>query len=105
MLQNGEDNTDFTYYTEDEQKKFFETDLPAAGEAFAESIAEYCIANGYVEEGLSDVANGMVNWGFGEANEDGSITGASGEVYTDPTYADYWFELETYSHSLTIAIR
>jgi peptide/nickel transport system substrate-binding protein len=95
MLQNGEDNTDFTYYTEDEQKKFFETDLPAAGEAFAESIAEYCIANGYVEEGLSDVANGMVNWGFGEANEDGSITGASGEVYTDPTYADYWFELET----------
>lgn len=95
MLQKGAENTDFTYYTEDAQKKFFETDLPAAGEAFAKSICDYCIAQGYVVDGLSEVANGMVNWGFGTANEDGTITGASGEVYTDPTLADYWTELQT----------
>lgn len=93
MLEKGADNTDYSFYSEADQKKFFETDLPAAGEAFAKSICDYCIAKGYVEEGLSDVANGMVNWGYGTANEDGTITGASGEVYTDPTLADYWAEL------------
>lgn len=95
MLENGADNTDFTYYTEEEQKKFFETDLPAAGEAFAKSICDYCTAAGYVVEGLGDVANGMVNWGFATDNGDGTVTGAaSGEVYTDPTYADYFKEME-----------
>lgn len=94
MLENGADNTDFTYYTEEQQKKFYETDLPAAGEAFAQSICDYCIAAGYVVEGLGDVANGMVNWGFADDNGDGTVTGKSGAVYKDPTLADYWNELE-----------
>lgn len=75
MLQKGADNTDFAFYTEEDQKKFFETDLPAAGEAFAKSICDYCTAAGYVEEGLDEVSNGMVNWGFATLNEDGSVTG------------------------------
>lgn len=95
MLQNGKDNTDFTYYTEDDQKKFFETDLPAAGEAFAKSICDYCVAKGYSIDGLGEVANGMANWGFATDNGDGTVTGAAtGEVYADPTLADYWKELE-----------
>lgn len=95
MLENGAENTDFTHYTEEAQKKFFETDLPAAGEAFAKSICDYCTAAGYVVEGLDEVANGMVNWGFATQNDDGTVTGTSGAVYENPTLADYWYELET----------
>lgn len=105
MLTNGADNTDFTFYSEEEQKKFFETDFPAAGEAFAKSICDYCTAAGYVEEGLDEVSNGMVNWGFAALNEDGSITGAAtGTTWTlqgndAPTLADYWKEMEeTYDY-------
>ncbi len=99
MLDKGAENTDFTYYTEEDQKKFFETDFPAAGEAFAKSICDYCIAAGYQEEGLDDVSNGMVNWGFATLNEDGSITGAATETTWTlkdgdaPTLADYWNEM------------
>lgn len=98
ILEGGEDNTDFSLYDEATQKKFFEEALPAAGEAFAEDICNYCIANGYV--GLdNEVANGMIMWGFAEENEDGSITGAASEtVWTlegddVPSLADYWNEL------------
>ena len=42
MLEKGAENTDFTYYTEEQQKQFFETDLPAAGEAFANCSAGDC---------------------------------------------------------------
>lgn len=95
MLDKGADNTDFTYYTEDDQKKFFETDLPAAGEAFAKSIADYCTAAGYVVDGLDEVSNGMVNWGFATQNDDGSITGnGTDTTWTDaPTYTDMWNEM------------
>ena len=95
MLDKGADNTDFTYYTEDDQKKFFETDLPAAGEAFAKSIADYCTAAGYVVDGLDEVSNGMVNWGFATQNDDGSITGnGTDTTWTEaPTYADMWNEM------------
>lgn len=95
MLDKGADNTDFTYYTEDDQKKFFETDLPAAGEAFAKSIADYCTAAGYVVDGLDEVSNGMVNWGFATQNDDGSITGnGTDTTWTEaPTYTDMWNEM------------
>ena len=46
LVKGGADNTDFTFVTEDQQKKFWETDLPAAGEKFAQSIGDYCQANG-----------------------------------------------------------
>lgn len=99
MLEKGAENTDFTYYTEEQQKQFFETDLPAAGEAFAKSISDYCIANGYLTIEADEVANGMNNWGYAELNEDGSITSASGKTWSladgdVPTLADYWNELE-----------
>jgi len=103
ILEGGEDNTDFTYYTEEQQKTFFEKDLPAAGEQFCQSIADYCIANGYVTgvEKIDncDIANGMVNWGFATAGDDGSITASvSGTTWTlegsdVPTAADYFAEM------------
>lgn len=58
----GADNTDFTLWTEDQQKAFFETDLPAAGEAFVQEIVDYCVGEGYAEEG--DIATAVAAWGF-----------------------------------------
>ncbi|MGN0292365.1 MAG: ABC transporter substrate-binding protein, partial [Lachnospiraceae bacterium] len=46
----GRDNTDYTYWTEDQQKAFWE-DLDQAGAAFAQEIVDYCVAGGYNEEG------------------------------------------------------
>ena len=103
ILEGGEENTDFTYYTEEQQKAFFEKDLPAAGEQFCQSIADYCLANGYVtgDEKIDacDIANGMVNWGFADMGDDGSITGSvTGTTWTldgddVPTAADYFAEM------------
>ena len=103
ILEGGEDNTDFTYYTEDQQKAFFEKDLPAAGEQFCQSIADYCLANGYVtgieKIDACDIANGMVNWGFANISEsDGVIGSVTGTEWTlegsdVPTAADYFAEM------------
>ncbi|MDD7389134.1 MAG: ABC transporter substrate-binding protein [Lachnospiraceae bacterium] len=57
----GRDNTDYTYWTEDQQKAFWE-DLDQAGAAFAQEIVDYCVEGGYNEEG--DVAGAAGNWGF-----------------------------------------
>ena len=50
ILAAGEDNTDFTLWTEEEQTAFWEA-YNEASEKFAQSIADFCIANGYNEEG------------------------------------------------------
>lgn len=93
LLEAGEDNADFTYWTEEQQTKFWTEDLPAAGEAFAQSIIDYCLsayADAYGEayigatgdeiradEGLQ-VHLGMALWGFDDAWFEGA------------TAADYW---------------
>ncbi len=103
LLEGGEDNTDFTYYTEEQQKTFFEKDLPAAGEQFAQSIADYCVANGIVAAdekiAAADMANAMANWGFADPGKDGGITGKiTGTAWTldgddVPTAADFFAEM------------
>ncbi len=99
MLDNGAENTDFSVYSEEQQKAFFDTDWPAAQAAFVQSIADYCTAAGYVDIESNDIANGMLEWGFGSLEEDGSLTGPySGTTWTlegddVPTAADYWAEL------------
>ena len=105
LVKGGADNTDFTFVTEEQQKKFFEEDLPAAGEKFAQSIADYCTANGYLAEteavAKDPIANGMVNWGFAKDNGDGTITTTATATDFDvaggsaPTAADYWNEIVT----------
>lgn len=62
LVEAGEDNTDFTYWDEATQTAFW-ADLNQAGEAFAQSIVDYCIANGYNAEGDS-VAACAANWGY-----------------------------------------
>ena len=55
----GPDNTDFTYWTEDEQNAFW-ADIENGGAAFAQEIVDYCVAAGYG----TDVASAAPNWGF-----------------------------------------
>ena len=65
----GEDNTDFTYWTEEQQKAFWEG-AKGASVAIAQEIVDYCVANGYNEEG--DVVGAAANWGF-EVPEGGTV--------------------------------
>ena len=75
----GKDNTDFTYWTEDEQAAFW-ADMENGGAAFAQEIVDYCVAAGYG----TDVATAAPNWGF-----DGLAAGA--------TALDFWLLIcETY---------
>ncbi|MBR6015412.1 MAG: ABC transporter substrate-binding protein [Firmicutes bacterium] len=56
----GENNADFTYWTEEEQTEFFTNVLPKAGEKFAQDIVDYCIEEGYG----TNVAESAEAWGF-----------------------------------------
>ncbi len=57
----GQENTDFSHWTEDQQKAFWEA-VPAAGASFAQEIVDYLVASGDVEEG--DIAAAAGAWGF-----------------------------------------
>lgn len=74
MIQAGRDNTDFTYWTEDDQTAFW-ADIDQAGEKFAQSIADYCIANGYNAD-TDSISACAANWGY--------------ELPEDATAADFW---------------
>lgn len=58
----GEENTDFTYVTEEQQTAFWDA-VNNGLVAFAQEIVDYCIANGYNAEGDS-VAACAANWGY-----------------------------------------
>ena len=62
LLEAGPDNTDFSLWDEDAQKAFWE-EAEAAGPAFAQSIVDYCIANGY-NAADDPVEACAANWGF-----------------------------------------
>lgn len=57
----GRENSDFTYWTEEDQTAFWGK-YDAATKALAEEIVAYCVENGYNEEG--DIAGAAGNWGF-----------------------------------------
>lgn len=71
MSEAGRDNTDFSFWTEEEQTAFWDVDLPAAGAAFAQEIVDYLVAAGAVED-ATDIAAAAPNWGY--ALEDGATT-------------------------------
>ncbi len=104
LIEAGEDNTDFTYWTEAEQNEFWTVAIPEAGAAFAQSIVDYVLAN-YVndyysmvgaaspDEVLADttlqVKLGEMLWGFSGEGE---------------TAADYWAEIyEAYGGDIVTA--
>lgn len=99
LLEKGADNTDFSVVTEDQQKKFFETDLPKAGEEFAQSIVDYCLANLDASDAKNEIAFSMENYGYGATNDDGTFSSAyTGKTWTlegddVPTLSDFWDDL------------
>lgn len=66
LMAAGADNTDFSYWTEEQQNDFFNTVLPAAGETFAQEIVDYCVA----ELGTTTVAEAASNWAFSGLADD-----------------------------------
>lgn len=62
LIAAGRDNTDFSKWDEATQTAFWKDIDEVAGPAFAQSIVDYCVANGYAEEG--DIAGGAAAWGF-----------------------------------------
>lgn len=82
----GPDNTDFTFWTEDQQTKFW-AEATAAGEVLAQEIADYCIAAGYG----TNVAEAAEAWGF---------AGLAAEA----TAADFWAAImEAYGNDVYTA--
>ena len=57
----GRENTDFTFFTEEQQKDFW-TKYDNAAMGLATEIVDYCVAKGYADEG--DVATAAGAWGF-----------------------------------------
>ena len=58
----GPDNTDFTYWTEEQQKAYWDT-ADAASHAIAQEIVDYLIAAG-VNTAEDDLSKVVPNWGF-----------------------------------------
>ena len=63
----GEDNTDYTYWTEEQQKAFWDA-VNDGGAAFAQSIVDSCVASGLCKEG--EVAKAAENWAYPGLPED-----------------------------------
>ena len=70
----GEENDDFSLWTEEQQTAFW-ADYNQAAEAFAQEIVDYCKAAGYNAED-DTVAACAANWGF--------------ELAEDATAKDFW---------------
>ena len=77
----GEDNTDFSLWTEEQQTAFWAA-VNEGGAAFAQEIVDYCVAAGYNEEG--DIVGAAANWAFPGLAEDATAKDffvAIGEAY------------------------
>lgn len=77
----GEDNTDYTYWTEEQQKAFWDA-VNDGGAAFAQSIVDSCVAAGLCKEG--EVAKAAENWAYPGLPEDATAKDffmAIGEAY------------------------
>ena len=88
LLEAGKDNDDFSLWDEATQTAFWD-ELDVAGEKFAQSIADYCIANGYNAED-DPIAACAANWGY--------------ELEDDATAADFWAAIvEAYEGDIATA--
>ncbi len=58
----GRDNTDFTFFTEEQQTAFWEK-YDAATTGLAQEIVDYCLEN-YADYGAEDVSTSAELWGF-----------------------------------------
>lgn len=84
----GKDNTDFTYWDEATQTKFWSETMPSVGQAWLQTILNYCIANGYID-GTEPIEEQAAMWGWeleeGATMEDfwNTVEGLIGDWYAD----------------------
>lgn len=122
LIKAGEDNTDFTYWTEEQQTAFW-SEYKKAAEAFVQEIVDYCVENDLNKKG-DDLSKVAPNWGY-EVPEgatamdlwnvmlkayDGDIAAmtsaeTAGSAFTDlmPSYDDYKVGIETGNSAPNIA--
>ena len=67
----GRDNKDFTNFAEDQQKLFWDA-VDGGLTSFAQEIVDYCVENGYCEEG--DVKGAAAAWNLGELPDGATAT-------------------------------
>ena len=99
LMQNaGPDNTDFTYWTQEMQDAFWNLEN-VAPKAIAEEIVQYCVDNGYNEEG--DITGAAGNWGF-SIPENGTIDDFA-EALKEAYAGDMISMIETEAAGSTVA--
>ena len=72
----GRDNTDFSLFTEEQQKDYWEK-YDASVAALIKDIVDFCTANGYAE----DLAGSASAWGFDGATDEASFAAMLEEAY------------------------
>ena len=99
----AEEPANADYYTE-EQFNTYKAALDASLQQFAQDIVDYCLAAGLSADDYagSDVACGMVNWGYGAMNDDGSFTDALGNTFSMADEANMP-TIDTYVENLVTA--
>ena len=98
LAEAGQDNTDFTYWTEEQQTAFWDA-VANEGAAFAQSIVDYCAENGYVESS-DDVAAAASAWGFDL--EDGA-TAEDFFILIGETYSWNFTSMDAEAADITLA--
>ncbi len=85
LIKAGEDNTDFTYWDEATQTKFWTEALPTAGAAFAQTILDYCVSNGYnaADDPVEAIA---ANWGYAELPEGATAADFWNAIISNPNF-------------------
>ena len=68
LLAAGKDNTDFTFWAQEEQDEFWNEAVPAAGAKFAQSIVDYVLANYGEAYGAVDFPSAAALWGYDNAD-------------------------------------
>lgn len=92
------------YYTADEAKAFWEA-FDKAGEAFAQEIVDYCLAN-YKDYGAVDVATSAALWGYENLPEDATVADFFAAIVEAKGYdlSDEGINYEKASSSITSLI-
>ena len=100
IMEAGRKNTDFTYFTEQQQDAFWEA-VDNAGVLFAQDIIDYC-AKAYADdlEACNNDKTILAMWakGYGEMKKNKTFKAISGKIFTlldndVPTAEDFWEEI------------
>ena len=83
----GRDNTDFTYWTEEQQTQFW-SEVDAVIEPWIQEIVDYCVAAGAVAEGAT-IAEAAAQWGYADLAADATAVDFFNAIIANyPTFVE-----------------